>query len=161
MRGTHRAPPPRPRSGKRRRGKILASLFARYDSYSNAPLLQRSQSFLSNLVARFISIDRLILGGVCRLFPKMYDAQAIVRPDTVIRRRRAGFRSYWRWKSRRRCGRGAVPAEIRRLIREMSIANPLWGAPRIQGELLKLGIEIGQTSVAKHMARRRAPPSQG
>ena len=110
---------------------------------------------------RFGSIDRLILGGVCRLFPKMYDALAIVRPDTVIRWHRAGFRLYWRWKSRRRCGRPTVPLEIRRLIREMSIANPLWGAPRIHGELLKLGIEIGQTSVAKYMARRRAPPSQG
>jgi transposase InsO family protein len=109
----------------------------------------------------FISIDRLILGGVCRLFPEMYDALAIVRPDTVIRWHRAGFRSYWRWKSRRRCGRPTVPSEIRRLIREMSIANPLWGAPRIHGELLKLGIEISQTSVAKYMARRRAPPSQG
>ena len=78
----------------------------------------------------FISIDRLILGGVCRLFPKMYDALAIVRPDTVIRWHRAGFRSYWRWKSRRRCGRPTVPLEIRRLIREMSLANPLWGAPQ-------------------------------
>jgi transposase InsO family protein len=79
----------------------------------------------------------------------------------VIRWHRAGFRSYWRWKSSRRCGRPTVPLEIRRLIREMSIANPLWGAPRIHGELLKLGIDIGQTSVAKYMARRRAPPSQG
>ena len=72
-----------------------------------------------------------------------------------------GFRSYWRWKSRRRCGRPTVSLEIRRLIREMSIANPLWGAPRIHDELLKLGIEIGQTSVAKYMARRKALPSQG
>jgi transposase InsO family protein len=109
----------------------------------------------------FISIDRLILGGVCRLFPKMYDALAIVRPDTVIRWHRAGFRSYWRWKSRRRCGRPTVSLEIRRLIREMSIANPLWGAPRIHGELLKLGIDVGQTSVAKYMTRRRGSPSQG
>src|SRR6202035_2297281 len=90
----------------------------------------------------FISIDRLILGGICRLFPKMYDALAIVRPDTVIRWHRAGFRSYWRWKSRRRCGRPTVPLEIRRLIREVSVANPLWGAPRIHGELLKLGIDV-------------------
>jgi transposase InsO family protein len=109
----------------------------------------------------FISIDRLILGGVCRLFPKMYDALAVVRPDTVIRWQRAGFRSYWRWKSRRRCGRPTVSLEIRRLIREMSIANPLWGAPRIHGELLKLGIDVGQTSVAKYMTRRRGSPSQG
>ena len=76
----------------------------------------------------FISIDRLILGGVCRLFPKMYDALAIVRPDTVIRWHRAGFGSYWRWKSSCRCGRPIVPLDIRRLIREMSIANPLWGS---------------------------------
>jgi transposase InsO family protein len=110
---------------------------------------------------RLGSIDRLILGGVCRLFPKMHDALAIVQPDTVIRWHRAGFRLYWRWKSRRHCGRPTVPLEIRRLIREMSIANPLWGAPRIHGELLKLGIGVGQTSVAKYMARRRRPPSQG
>src|SRR5882672_11018055 len=110
---------------------------------------------------RLGSIDRLILGGVCRLFPKMHDALAIVQPDTVIRWHRAGFRWYWRWKSRRHCGRATVPLEIRRLIREMSIANPLWGAPRLHGELLKLGIQVGQTSVAKYMARRRRPPSQG
>ncbi len=103
----------------------------------------------------FSLIDRLILGCVCRLFPKVYDALAIVRPETVIRWHRAGFRSYWRWRSRHRCGRPTVPLEIRRLIRQMSIANPLWGAPRIHGELLKLGIDIGQTSVAKYMARRR------
>jgi hypothetical protein len=109
----------------------------------------------------FSSIDRLILGRACRLFPKVYDALAIVRPDTVIRWHRAGLRSYWRWKSRSRCGRPTVPLEIRRLIRQMSIANPLWGAPRIHGEPLKLGIDVGQTSVAKYMARRRAPPSQG
>ena len=108
--------------------------------------------------SQFISIDRLILGGVCRLFPKMHDALAIVRPDTVIRWHRAGFRSYWRWKSRRRCGRSTVSLEIRRLIREMSLANPLWGAPRIHGELLKLGVDVGQTSVAKYMARSRACP---
>jgi hypothetical protein len=109
----------------------------------------------------FGAMDRLILGGICRLFPESYDALAIVRPDTVIRWHRAGFRLYWRWKSRRRRGRPTVSLEIRRLIREMSIANPLWGAPRIHGELLKLGVDVGQTSVAKYMARRRIPPSQG
>jgi transposase InsO family protein len=86
---------------------------------------------------------------------------AIVKPDTIVRWHRAGFRFYWRWKSRRRGGRPAVPPQIRRLIREMSISNPLWGAPRIHGELLKLGIDIGQTSLAKYMATRRGPPSQG
>jgi transposase InsO family protein len=110
---------------------------------------------------RFGSIDRLILGGICWLFPKMYDTLAIVRPETVIRWHRAGFRLYWRWRSRRCRGRPTVSLEIRQLIREMSIVNPLWGAPRIHGELLKLGIDVGQTSVAKYMAERRGPPSQG
>src|ERR1700747_2702639 len=107
------------------------------------------------------AIDRLVFVGLYRLFPRVLDALAIVRPGTVIRWHRAGFRLYWRWKSRPGGGRPPVPLEIRRLIREMSIANPFWGAPRIHGELLKLGIAIGQTSIAKYMARRRGPPSQG
>src|ERR1700722_16265188 len=110
---------------------------------------------------RFVSIDRLVLGGICGLFPKMYGALAIARPETVLRWHRAGFRSYWRWKSKHRCGRPAVTVEIRQLIRQMSGDNPLWGAPRIHGELLKLGIDVGQTSVAKYMVRRRVPPTQG
>src|SRR6476469_3031748 len=84
-------------------------------------------------------------------------ALAILKPETVIRWHRAGFRSYWRWKSRNRGGRPTVTLEIRELIHEMSIANPLWGAPRIHGELLKLGIEIGQTSVAKYRERPAIP----
>ena len=109
----------------------------------------------------FSASDRLVLGWVCGLFPNTRDALAIIRPESVMRWHRAGFRSYWRWKSRRRPGRPAVSDELRQLIREMSIANPLWGAPRIHGELLKIGIDVGQTSVAKYMARRRGPPSQG
>jgi transposase InsO family protein len=108
----------------------------------------------------FVAVDKVALGWVCYLFPKACEALAIVRPETVVRWHRAGFRLFWRWKSRRRLGRPAVPAEIRQVIREMSIANPLWGAPRIHGELLKLGIDVGQTSVAKYMVRRRSPPSQ-
>ena len=109
----------------------------------------------------FSTLDRLIFAGLYRLAPSVLRALAILKPETVICWHRAGFRSYWRWKSRHRGGRPTVPLEIRQLIGEMSIANPLWGAPRIHGELLKLGIEIGQTSVAKDMARRRGPPSQG
>jgi hypothetical protein len=105
-------------------------------------------------------MDRLIFVGLYRLVPGTLKALTLVRPETVVRRHRAGFRSYWRWKSRPRSGRPTVPIEIRRLIRGMSMANPLWGAPRIHGGLLKLGIEIGQTSVAKYMARRRSPPSK-
>ena len=74
---------------------------------------------------------------------------------------RAGFRRYWHWKSRRRGGPPQVQSELRALIRQMSVENPLWGAPRIHGELLKLGFEVSQSSVAKYMVRRRGPPSQG
>jgi transposase InsO family protein len=109
----------------------------------------------------FSHFDRLVFIGLYRLVPGILDALAIVRPETVIGWHRAGFKSFWRWKSRRRGGRRKVPPEIRRLIRNMSLANPLWGAPRIHVELLKLGIDVGQTSVAKYMARDRRGPSQG
>ena len=85
----------------------------------------------------------------------------VVQPETLVRWHRAGFRLYWRWKSRSQGGRPQIEAELRALIRRMSIENPLWGAPRIHGELLKLGFEIAQSSVARYMARRRRPPSQG
>src|SRR6267142_878226 len=109
----------------------------------------------------FGAFDRLVFVGLYRLVPGIVDALFIVRPETVVRWHCTGFRSFWRWKSRRRGGRPRVPLEIRKLIRDMSLANPLWGAPRIHGELLKLGIDVGQTSVAKYMARRRGGPSQG
>jgi hypothetical protein len=96
-----------------------------------------------------------------RLAPGTLDALKIIRPATLLRWHRAGFGAYWRWKSRPLGGRPSVPAGIRRLIREMSTANPLWGAPRIHGELLKLGTNVGQTTVAKYMARRWRPPSHG
>lgn len=109
----------------------------------------------------FTSFDRLVFVRLYRLCPDVRNALAIVKPETVIRWHRRGFRTYWRWRSRLRGGRPKVALEIRRLIREMSLANPLWGASRIHGELLKLGIDVGQTSVTKYMARRRHPPSQG
>src|SRR6202140_4876074 len=109
----------------------------------------------------FGTFDRLVFVGLYRLVPGIVDALSIVRPKTVVRWHRAGFRLFWRWKSRRRGGRPRIPLEIRKLIRNMSLANPLWGAPRIHGELLKLGIDVGQTSVAKYMAQRRGGPSQG
>jgi hypothetical protein len=90
-----------------------------------------------------------VFAGLYLLAPGMLDALAIVKPVTVIRRHRAGFRAYWRWKSKSQGGRPRTPVAIRHLIREMSLANPLWGAPRIHGELLKLGIDVRQTTVAK------------
>ena len=107
------------------------------------------------------NIDRLVFVGIYRLAPQVLDALQILKPETLIRWHRAGFRAYWCWKSRSRGGRPRTPHEIRQLIRAMSVANPLWGAPRIHGELLKLGIDVGQTTVAKYMAKHRRPPSQG
>jgi hypothetical protein len=106
-------------------------------------------------------IDRLVFCGLYRLCPTVLNALKILQPETVIRWHRAGFRVHWRWRSRRHGGRPRIPADIRHLIREMSLANPLWGAPRIHDELLKLGIDVGQTTVAKYMAKRKRPPSQG
>ena len=97
--------------------------------------------------------DRLLFVWLYRLFPSTLKAIAIVQPETIIRWHRAGFRLYWRWMSRSHGGRPMIPVEIRHLIREMSLANRLWGAPRIHGELLKLGIDVAQSTVAKYMAR--------
>jgi hypothetical protein len=87
-------------------------------------------------------------------------ALVIVKPETVIAWHRRGFRLWWAWKSRRHMGRPTVPADVRTLIRTMAQANPRWGAPRIHGELLKLGLDVCETTVAKYMVRPRQPPSQ-
>ena len=96
-----------------------------------------------------------------RWFPSVLKAVTIVRPETLVRWHRAGFRRYWRWKSRSLGGRPLIEAELRALIGRMSLDNPLWGAPRIHGELLKLGFEVAQSTVAKYMIKRVGPPSQG
>jgi transposase InsO family protein len=95
-----------------------------------------------------------------RLFPAIGDAITIVRPETIIRWHRAGFRTWWRWKSRNLGGRPKVDRELRDLVRRMCSDNPLWGAPRIHGELLKLGFTVAQSTVSKYLLRGR-PPSQG
>jgi transposase InsO family protein len=87
-------------------------------------------------------------------------ALLIVKPETVMAWHRRGFRLYGRWKSRHRDGRPTVSPEVRHLIRQISLANPRWGAPRLPGELLKIGIEVWQATVAKYMVRHRNPPSQ-
>jgi hypothetical protein len=83
-----------------------------------------------------------------------------VKRETVLRWRRAGFRALWRWKSRRRPGRATIDRGLRELIQRMSRENPLWGASRIHGELLMLGVEVAQSTVSKYMVRGRRPPSQ-
>jgi transposase InsO family protein len=104
--------------------------------------------------------DRALLVWMTWLWPSLLGLSRVVQPDTILRWHRAGFRAYWRWKSRGRAGRPRVSHELRALIRRMSKENPLWGAPRIHGELLKLGFEIAESSVSKYMIRRRGPPSQ-
>ena len=105
--------------------------------------------------------DRLFFAALYRVQPDVLRSISIVRPETVVGWHRAGFRLFWKHKSRGKAGRPRVPTEVRRLIRAISIANPLWGAPRIHGELLKIGIDVSQSTVAKYMVRGRCPPSQG
>jgi hypothetical protein len=97
--------------------------------------------------------DRFFFVQLYRWFPSVLNIITIIRPETLVRWHRAGFRRYWRWKSRSLGGRPQVEADLRALIRRMSVDNPLWGAPRIHGELLKLGFEVAQSSVANGMDR--------
>jgi transposase InsO family protein len=110
---------------------------------------------------RLTNSDRLFFIQLYRWFPSVLKVITVIRPETLVRWHRAGFRRYWCWKSRSFGGRPQIDTELRALIRRMSIENPLWGAPRIHGELLKLGFEVAQSSVAKYMVKRAGPPSQG
>ena len=110
---------------------------------------------------RLRAADRLFWTWLLRLWSGWRSALVIVKPETVIAWHRQGFRLYWSWKSRHgQPGRPELAKETRELIRRMSLANPLWGAPRIHGELLKLGLVLSQATVAKYMVRTRKPPSQ-
>src|SRR5215471_12163657 len=91
---------------------------------------------------RFDSGDRLFFIWLYRWFSSVLSALRIIQPATLVRWHRAGFRRYWRWKSRSPGGRPRIDADLQALIRQMSVDNPLWGAPRIHGELLKLGFEV-------------------
>ena len=102
--------------------------------------------------------DRFLWVWLSRIWADWRSALRVVKPETVIAWHRKGFRLYWSWKSRRRQGRPPVSVDLRGLIRQMSAANPRWGAPRIHGELGKLGIKVAETTVAKYMVRQRKPP---
>src|ERR1700694_2785567 len=108
---------------------------------------------------RLTNHERWVFIQLYRWFPSILKVLKIIRPETLVRWHRAGFRCYWRWKSRPQGGRPQIETELRVLIRRMSVENPLWGAPRIHGELLKLGFEIAQSSVAKYMVKRRGHPA--
>src|SRR5712692_4406024 len=120
-------------------------------------VLQRSARKRQKLTAA----DRFFWAWLSGVWLEWRSALVIVKPETVIGWHRQGFKLFWSWKIRQgRVGRPVVSQAVRDLIRQMSRENPTWGAPRIHGELLKLGIEVGETSVGKYMVRRRKPPSQ-
>jgi hypothetical protein len=99
---------------------------------------------------RLFSTDRLLWVWLYRIWPQVLNSMVLVKPATVVQWHRKGFRLYWRRRSRR-LGRTRMSREIRDLIRRMSQANPLWGAPRIHGELLKLGIDVSQATVGRYL----------
>src|SRR5450759_3574127 len=144
---------------------VLASLFKSRAKLEAEILILRQQI---NVLRRRASkrphlnnTDRFLFVWLYRWFPSVLGAIAIIRPETIIRWHRAGFQAYWRWRSRNHVGKPKVSIELRTLIGEMSRANPLWGAPHIHGELLKLGFEVAQSTVARYMCRHSRPPSQG
>ena len=110
---------------------------------------------------RLTNSDRLFFVLLYRWFPAILKTMTIIQPETLVRWHRAGFRRYWRWKSRNLGGRPPISAELRALIRRMSIENALWGAPHIPGELLKLGFAVAQSTVAKYMAKKGDDPLSG
>jgi transposase InsO family protein len=144
---------------------VLASPFK-----SKSPLEAENAALRQQLIVlprkvrgrlRLTNNDRWVFIQLYRWFPSILTVLTVIRPAALVRWHRAAFRCYWRWKSRPLGGRPQIENDLRALIRRMSIDNPLWGAPRIHGELLKLGFEVAQSSVAKYMVKRRGPPSQG
>ena len=104
--------------------------------------------------------DRALLVWITRIWPNLLDLSQVVKPETILRWHRSGFKAFWRWKSRHRAGRPKIDRELRDLIQRMSKENPLWGASRIHGELLMLGFEVAQSTVSKYLVRAPNPPLQ-
>ena len=146
--------------------RSLASAFALLAAVASSLLKSRVSLQLENLALRhqigvlqrsankrpkLVAVDRLFWVWLCRIWADRRSSLVLVKPDTVVAWHGKGFELFWTWKIRRgRPGRPSVAKEIRQLIRKMSRENPLWGAPRIHGELLKLGMDIGETSVTKY-----------
>jgi putative transposase len=147
---------------------LSAAVFASFRSRAALQLeilaLRHQLGVLQRSVKRpkLTAADRLLWASLSAVWNDWQSSVFIVKASTVIGWHRKGFRLFWAWKVRNgKPGRPTVPKEVRALIRTMSRENPLWGAPRIHGELLKLGIDIGETSVGKYMVRHGKPPSQG
>jgi transposase InsO family protein len=145
-------------------GMFLGDLFKSRSRLKADNLLLRHQLNVALRQApprlRLRGSDRALLVWMIRLWPSLLGAIQVVQPETVLRWHRAGFRALWRWKSRNGAGRPKIDREIRELIQRMSKENPLWGASRIHGELLMLGLEVAQSTVPKYMARGHRPTSQ-
>jgi len=145
-------------------GMLVADLFKSRRRLEAENLLLRHQLTIALWRApprlRLLGSDRALLTWMTRLWPSLLDAVQVVQPETILRWHRAGFKMFWRWKSRHRAGRPRIDRGLRDLIRQMSRENPLWGASRIHGELLMLGFELAQSTVSKYMTRPSKPPSQ-
>jgi transposase InsO family protein len=145
-------------------GKFVADLFKSRCQLEAENLLLRHQLTIASRQAkprlRLRDSDRALIVWIIRFWPSLVGAVQVVQPETVLRWHRAGFRAFWRWKSRNRAGRPKIDRGLRDLIRQMSRENPLWGASRIHGELLMLGFEVAQSTVSKYMARPSKPPTQ-
>ena len=109
---------------------------------------------------RFRTSDRFFFGTMTGIFDAWKDALLLVKPETIIRWHRQGFKLYWKWKSRSGAGRPKIPQEQIDLIKQMANDNPLWGAPRIHGEMLKLGIDISESTVLRYMPTKAPKTSK-
>jgi putative transposase len=142
---------------------LLATIRSRLELAAEILALRHQLAVLQRATPkrpRLRPLDRLLWVLLSSVWPNWRQAVQIVTPATVVRWHRRAFAAYWRWNSRpRRIGRPVLASSLRALIRQMRDANPLWGAPRIHGELQKLGIDVSQTTVAKYLGRRRGPPS--
>ncbi len=145
-------------------GMLVADLFKSRRRLEAENLLLRHQLTIALRQAparlRLRGGDRALLIWMTRLWPSLLGVVQVVQPETILRWHRAGFKMFWRWKSRHRAGRPRIDRGLRDLIRRMSKENPLWGASRIHGELLMLGFEVAQSTVSKYMMRGGTPPSQ-
>jgi len=147
---------------------LLGMLFV--DAFKSRSRLQAENLFLRHQLnialrrapphLRLRGSDRALMVWLVRLWPSLLSVARVVQPDTILRWHRAGFRVFWRWKSRNRAGRPRIDRGLRELIQRMSTENPLWGASRIHGELQMLGFEVAQSTVSKYMRRGGKPPSQ-
>ena len=145
-------------------GMFVADLFKSRSRLEAENLFLRHQLTIAMRRApprvRLHGSDRALLIWMTRLWPNLRGMARVVQPETILRWHRAGFKVFWRWKSRNRAGRPKIDRGLRDLIQRMSRENPLWGASRIHGELLMLGFEVAQSTVSKYMVRPSKPPSQ-